>query len=401
MKSFRQHILIEDKNTHLEHVEDEVFVSYEAATNAVAFLEGVVGMLKGNASSSYNLTVKWDGAPAIFCGTDPETGDFFVGTKSVFNKTPKVNFTPADIKRNHKGDLAKKLVVALAYLSNLGIRGVLQGDMMFTNRDKKTIKLDGESYVSFRPNTITYAFPTESDIGKQINKAKIGVVFHTTYEGRSISDMKASFGADVSSLNKSKDVWVSDAEFQDVAGSATLTASETADIEGKIAEIKTSLKSAKKAIGVLGEGGTLGSFIKTYLNSQVRLGTLDLDTASLKTFIEGVFDDKIAKVKQDKTKELKEKEKQEVLAFVDKNESKLGSLFDLVDQMRGVKKDLLNKMNSINSIRTLIPTSDGFEVVNPEGYVAIDHTGKNAVKFVDRMEFSKANFTVAKDWVKG
>ena len=168
MKSFKQHILNEDRNTHLEHIEDEVLVDYESATNAVAFLEGVVDLLKGNSSSSYNLTVKWDGAPAIFCGTDPESGKFFVGTKSIFNKTPKVNYTPAELKKNHSGDLAKKLLIALAYLPNLGIRGVYQGDMMFTSSDVKNIKLDGESHISFRPNTITYAFPSESDIAKKI-----------------------------------------------------------------------------------------------------------------------------------------------------------------------------------------------------------------------------------------
>jgi hypothetical protein len=126
-----------------------------------------------------------------------------------------------------------------------------------------------------------------------------------------------------------------------------------------------------------------------------------LDIATLKIFIEGKFNDKIDKAKKEETKEAKEAKKQEVLAFVDTNSSNLESLFDLVDQMRGVKTALLNKMNSINSIRTLLPTDKGFEAVNPEGYVAIDHTGRNAVKFVDRMEFSKANFTVAKDWVKG
>tara|TARA_Y100000034_G_scaffold128186_1_gene182381 strand:+ start:115 stop:1317 length:1203 start_codon:yes stop_codon:yes gene_type:complete len=400
MRSFKQHILNEDKNTHLEHVEDEVFVSYESALNAVNFIEGVVELLKGNSDSSYNLTVKWDGAPAVFCGTDPETGKFFVGTKSIFNKTPKVNYTPGDVKKNHSGDLAKKLIVALAYLPELGIRGVLQGDMMFTSKDTKSIKLDGESHISFRPNTITYAFPEDSDVGKEIKKAKIGIVFHTTYTGKSLSTMKASFGADVHSLKRSRNVWVSGADFKDASGTATLTAQETSDLESQIGDIRSSLKSAKGAITTM-SSSLVGPFTKTYLNSQVKLGKKDLDTASLKAFVVNHFDARIAKVKKDKTKERKEQEKQDVLSAVDDNSSDIESLFDLVDQMRGVKAALLNKMNSINSIRTLLPTNDGFEVVNPEGYVAIDHTGKNAVKFVDRMEFSKANFTVAKDWVKG
>ena len=401
MKSFKQHLLTEDKNTHLEHVEDEVFASYDAAVNAVNFLEGVVDLLKGNTESSYNVSVKWDGAPAIFCGVDPENGKFFVGTKSIFNKVPKINYTPADVKKNHSGDLAKKLVIALAYLPELGIKDIIQGDMMYTKSDLFNLKMDGESHVAFKPNTITYAFPKDSEAARDILKSKMGVVFHTTYKGKKISDLKASFGVNVRSLKKSKNVWYSDADFDDVSGTATLTSKETDEMQGSIIDLKSDLKRAKKAIEMISSNVELGGLIKMYLNSQVKQGSNDIDISSLKSFITSKMESEIEKVSRETTKKAKEDKFNAILDYVDRNEMKIEAMFSLAVNMRKVKTVLVNKMNGINSVRTLLQTPDGIRAVNPEGYVAVDRSGKNAVKLVDRMEFSLANFTVAKDWVKG
>ena len=61
---------------------------------------------------------------------------------------------------------------------------------------------------------------------------------------------------------------------------------------------------------------------------------------------------------------------------------------------------VVKKLNRIRSIGTFIKTSNGFQVSNPEGYVAIDRVSGNAVKLVDRMEFSFNNFTAIKAWDK-
>ena len=127
----------QDKNTHLEHLEDDIINrGAKGGENAINFLKSVRNMLAGS-SGGVNMTVKWDGAPAIICGVNPENGKFFVGTKSVFNKTPKINYTSADIARNHPGGVGSKLQVALRELKKLGIRGILQGDCLFTGEDKK------------------------------------------------------------------------------------------------------------------------------------------------------------------------------------------------------------------------------------------------------------------------
>src|SRR6056300_1114022 len=174
-----------DKNTHLEHLEDDIINrGSDGGRNAVNFLKSVRNMLAGSASGRVNMSVKWDGAPAIIAGINPENGKFFVGTKSVFNVTPKINYTSADIRKNHSGELANKLSIALRELSKLRISGILQGDFLFSKSDLKTAKIDGENMLTFTPNTITYAVPIDSDIGKRIKRARMGIVFHTSYSGK-------------------------------------------------------------------------------------------------------------------------------------------------------------------------------------------------------------------------
>ena len=109
---------------------------------------------------------------AIFCGIDPADGKFFVATKSVFNKNPKLNKTNADIRKNHTGGLVEKLTVALSELSKLGIKGVVQGDMMYTSSDLKKTTHEGEKYITFQPNTIVYAVPEDGLSASLLRKLK-------------------------------------------------------------------------------------------------------------------------------------------------------------------------------------------------------------------------------------
>ena len=183
--------LTEAKNTHLEHLEDEIINKGVVGGNqAIAFLISLKDMLAGQSKRKMNVTVKWDGAPAIFAGTDPDNGKFFVGTKSIFNKTPKINYTVADINKNHGGGLAAKLIVALKYFPALNIPGIWQGDLLYTREDLKGSDIDGERVIMFTPNTITYTVPVRSQMAQKILASKIGVVWHTTYSGNSMSTLK-------------------------------------------------------------------------------------------------------------------------------------------------------------------------------------------------------------------
>ena len=391
--------LTEQKNLHLEHLEDELFNRGEAGVNeAIAFLKSLSEMLKGNAKSPVNVTVKWDGAPAIFTGINPENGKFFVATKSLFNKTPKINYTNADIDRNHSGGLADKLKVALASLKGLGIKGVLQGDMLYTTGDLSSQTIDGESMLTFTPNTITYAVPSNSGLASKSNSSQMGIVFHTTYSGDTIENLKASFGANVSGLKKTKKVWYQDADYRDVSGRATMTAKQERDIQNYIKGTERIVKGSKAALKKI-VNSPLKDLIKIYLNQNVRAGIDKGTAAGLAAFLGSRFDTKISSLKTDKARERVQQEKNDLMKELKRNERSLDGIFTAHYYLAQAKMLILKKLQALNTMPSFIKTDSGYKVTNPEGFVAIDRTGK-AVKLVDRMEFSRANFNVAKDWTK-
>ena len=270
MLSFKQK-LHEDTNTHLEHLEDEIINGGVAgAKTALLFLNSLKDMLSGSGSSKLVVTVKWDGAPAVFAGINPENGKFFVATKSLFNKTPKINYTNKDISDNHgSGGPVDKLKVALKHLPELEMDGIFQGDIMFTKEDLEQENIDGVTSLTFTPNTVTYAVPDDSDLASTIRKAKLGVVWHTTYKGKTIADLSASFGVNAKAFKKTKNVWFEDATLDLV--NPSMTKSEIKTIDGLIAKTKGALKLSGKFLNILKkESGkkdqfTLSALLKVFL----------------------------------------------------------------------------------------------------------------------------------------
>ena len=245
------------KNLHLEHLEDEILnFGIGGARGAINFLQSLRDMLSGSSRSSVNMTVKWDGAPAIFAGTDPSDGKFFVAKKGVFNKTPLLYKSTQEINKDSKLPQALKpaFTIALQEFSKLGIKGVLQGDLMFTSGSLESETIDGERYTTFQPNTIVYAVPKMSELEQKIKAAKIGVVWHTTYTGNTLESMKASFGVNISGLRKSKNVWMDDASYRDTSGTSTFTKTETAAVTTKLSQCGRIFKKINSA--------QLGRFLK-------------------------------------------------------------------------------------------------------------------------------------------
>ncbi len=399
--SFSQ-FLAEGKNTHLEHIEDEVWnEGSKGVQNAVRFLESVVDMLSGSSKSSLAITTKWDGAPAVFCGINPENGRFFVGTKSVFNRgTAKINYTNDDIDANHSGDLAAKLKMALQYLPKLGIRSVLQGDLMFTSDSLFDLNVDGEKMVAFRPNTITYAFPADSENAKEVKAAKIGVVFHTRYTGKSMDSMKAVFDPQVRTLNKTRDVWFRDADFKDESGTATLTASESEYADTLLSEIKSAASSLGGFIDTIQSMSQLMAVVKIYVNDMVKSGAVGGSARGLSGYFMERYSDAMDKLKTDSGKEKKRAEIEEITKFISDNADDINEVFELHELISELKILLVRKLEKIDSVGTFIQTPEGLRATAPEGFVAVDRISNKALKLVDRLEFSRANFTVAKNWVK-
>ena len=400
------------KNLPLEHIEDEIINhGVDGGRAAINFLRSLRDMLAGSARSSVNMTVKWDGAPAIFAGIDPSDGKFFVAKKSVFNINPKLYKTNAEIDADLSGALNSKFKIALAEFPKLGIKNVLQGDLMYTDDiEEKTI--EGTKYLTFQPNTIVYAVPVDSELGRVMKKSKIGVVWHTTYEGKELQDMKAKFGADTSKLRKTSSVWLDDATYKDVSGRATFNEKETDKITKVLSEVGKTfqrinapmLRNFLKLQDSL-TGNLIGASLKTFNNTKVREGQPITNpkkhAQEYVKYVEQHFQKQMDKVKTPAAKDKYKKQQQEYVREFRKHTNNLSFMILFQNLMIDAKMQIVRKLNSVKGLTdTFIRTNNGYKVTNPEGYVAIDRIKGNAVKLVDRMEFSFNNFTALKAWDK-
>lgn len=401
-----QQFISEQKNTHMTHIEDKVlYGGVDGTRQAILALRSLRDMLQGHHEGS--VSVKWDGAPAIFCGEDPRDGKFFVAKKGIFNKTPKVYKTDAEIDADTSGDLAAKLKAALRYLPELGIKGVVQGDFLFSQDDLDIQTIKGEKYVTFHPNTIVYAVPYNSDAAKRIMKAKIGIVWHTTYTGRDFESMKASYGVDVSKFRASANVWSQDAMLRDMTR-VTMSKRDTEAVNQLLSQAgKLFNQIAGSTLRELGNNPELAGYIETYNNTFVRAGQIIADpvkhTDGLIKWIEARFQKEIDARKTEAGKTTVSKKLQDVLSFFSPhNKQSLIRMFELQQVIVLAKLKLINTLNKMQEIDTFVKTSTGFKVTGAEGYVAIDKLGGDAVKIVDRLEFSHNNFSanILKGWDK-
>lgn len=398
--------LEEQKNVHMEHLEDNVLNGgVKGARESINFLRALRDALSGDATKPINATVKWDGAPAIFAGRDPSDGKFFVAKKGIFNKNPKVYKTSQEVDADTSGDLALKLKTALESLEGMKVEGVVQGDFLFTQNDLKKETIDGENYIVFHPNTIAYAVPADSALGKKIRTSRMGVVWHTQYRGTSFENMKASYGVDVNKLGKISGVWMIDANYSDVSGSATMTREETQEVTMHLQLAGTSFnKIQSKYLNAISENEDLLTLMKTYHNSRIREGQ---EITNPGMHARGLVNYIIAKEKQEIAKRKTQRGQDQFKAKFDPVKrwavntplQQITAIYELQMHLVHTKKLIINKMNKAAKLKTFLKTSRGFRITGEEGYVAIDHLSGNAVKLVDRLDFSYANFS--KDVIKG
>lgn len=403
----------EDKNTHLDHAEELVFMQgTEGIKRAVGTFTKLLNTLDGEGGGDA-ITTKWDGSPAVFAGTDPEDGKFFVGTKGVFAQKAKLNKSPEDIETNHpdttkndepvsKAGLRSKLNSSLEHLKDLGIEGVLQGDLLFTKGDLKQVNIEGKPHLAFKPNTITYVVPADSETAKEMQAADIGIVFHTSYSGNSMDEMKATFGFDASKLRPSKNVWFTDARIKDVSGQVQLSKENSAKIRSAIKELSSMSVDANtfKALNQKIGGIELVNAIKAHANAPIRSGQAleqDADKFAQEFLValEQKFDDAVAKLKtgpEGKAGQAKLAAKSQVSDIINNNKKQIADMYKAYLKTEAVKMMFQKKMKNIKAIDSFIEQPDGsLKVTDPEGFVIVDHIGR-AMKIVDRLEFSAANF---------
>ena len=393
---------IKTPSIHIEHLEDLIFNSgYVGAQAALNYVESLRAMLAEGTGTTTQLTVKWDGAPAIICGIDPSDSKFFIGTKSVFAKgEPKRCKNAADIDKWYSAqpELATKLLSALQHLPKLGIGGVIQGDLMFTEGDVSTVSINDEDCYVFTPNTITYAVPVDSNLGKRIAKAKLGIIFHTSYEGTSLETMKANYGVNVGSLHQTSAVWFDDATYKDYTGIASLTPSENASIQKQIASATATMEKIGQArFDIILNNKDFARSIKPFINQMVRQGEqvgepmqflqkfVDYYNDELMKGIEDLTGGIAGRAAQARLVKIKEKEQ-----WVADNANNLLVILATYKRVIELKHALMRKLQQVDSIGTFQKTNDGYKVTAPEGFVAIGHDG-GAIKLVDRLEFTRTN----------
>ena len=394
------------KNTHLEHLEDNILNGgSQGGKEAVAFLRSLGDMLDQGMADT-RVTVKWDGAPAIICGVNPENEKFFVGTKSVFNKVnPKISYSEEDVDSMYPpGQLAEKLKDAYKYLSQLSISNVIQGDLLFTD-DKYEAVIGGDNCIAFQPNTIVYAVPKDSEIGKKIESAKFGIVFHTSYEGRSLDAMSASFGN--IGVQGNSNVFVTSSDFKNASGEANMSAAEKTVYTNLVNKTEGSLKQASRFLDMMKTNDmnkfSLNIMFKTFFNRYVRQGKSLVGARNtardFAQYFSSALDKEIGTKKMKATKDKYLEFKNKGLKFISDNQQSIYMTVASYMNLQAAKNFMISKLQKVNTFGTFLRTPDGYRVTAPEGFVAI-RSGR-ALKLVDRLEFSRANFTADKNWDKG
>ena len=389
---------------HLEHLEDEMLnYGIRGCHAAVSFLQELQKML-GQQESSGFMQTKWDGAPSVICGTDPKSGLFFVGTKSVFAKTqPKLCFTDQQIDEWYDGDLAEKLKFSLMYFSELDIKGVIQGDLMFTNSTIKTEVINKERLYTFRPNTITYGIPVDHPIGKAAGRAKIGVVFHTHYTGDDLPTMQARAGADVKGSENAL-VIKNDTPMDRVGFS-----------KQEMTKFKNHIKLIDKMCHISGDfldelvvlTGTTGdkkfhiaSYLKQFFNNEIKnartITNVEDAMYNMLNFYGDKMEKELAKIKTVANLTKKRKLVYDSQLYVEANKDKFKAMLSLYKELQTVKQMVIDKLDHLEEFRTYVQTEKGYKVTTPEGYVL--HKDGSMIKFVNRLEFAYNNFTLQKQW---
>jgi hypothetical protein len=352
-----------------------------------------------------SVSVKWDGAPAVVCGTNPDNGQFFVGTKSVFAQAAKINYTKKDIARNHGTDeLGQKLLKCLVHLKKLNIQGVVQGDLLYTDEDITRKNIDGKPHLTFTPNTITYAVPEGSKLSKQIDEAKVGIIFHTTYVGDTLAGMNAQGGADVSSFAQSPDVFFDNATYKDVSGSAKFTDDETKQFYNSIEKLETLLNGVPRDLAsVLGQNNDFVPMFQMYINAMVKQGKLPSNVnqflQGFKKFYADRMQQQMSGLKAQKALQLRQDKIKQMPVFLNRAKKPLQAMLTFYKAVQQMKMFVLKKMNQAMAIGSFSQTDSGLVVTEPEGFVAVDKSG-NAVKLVDRLGFSRRNLTAVSKFKK-
>lgn len=370
----------EEKLTHLEHAEDHVInAGHEGFAHSYNNLMDVHNKLSGHKNDT-RVTMKYDGSPSVIFGRNPDNGKFFVASKSAFNAQPKINYTPEDIERNHghAPGLVSKLKSALEHLPKVTPReGVYQGDIMHTSGDVGYA--NGRAH--FTPNTIRYSTPADSAHGRKALNSKIGIAVHTAYRGPTLPDMKAEYAPKLNEFGSHPDVHMISTQHD--LGKVKYTPKQQAEFKKHIdAASKTFAETPKESYKAI-EPHTL--HMKTYINHTVRNGTTPNHKDFVK-YLESQKEKDVGSVKTPAAQERKRATHNDRITQVVRDKPHFDKIFAMHGHLQQAKDVLTHALSSHSEFDHSI----GGKKAKPEGFVVVRNN--RPTKFVDRAEFSKANF---------
>jgi hypothetical protein len=370
------------KLKHIHHAEDRpLFHGAKGFEHAKGALTQSHEHIKSGSKSTH-LTMKYDGSPAIVFGHHPETGKFFVASKSAFNKNPKINYTHEDIKKNHghAPGLMDKLHASLNHLKKIAPKtGVYQGDLMYTHDDLKHHK---NGKVSFTPNTITYTGHGEE--AQKIKDSKIGVVVHTQYHGKTAASLKADPHPDLHNFAAHKDVWTKHPEHD--TSNVHYSEHDQEEFHKHIAAAQKIHDTHKKTMYRTTEphGGESGH-LATYINQTVRTDEKP-SAEGLKKHITDKYNKAIEKLKTPASQGRRQAELSSHTKHIDAHKKDYENLLKMHKHLQQAKDVLVNNLNQhTGGLEHHIDS----KATDPEGYV-VHHAGE-PTKLVNRKEFAKAN----------
>lgn len=372
------------KLKHIHHAEDRPLMhghqGFEHAHGALMHAHEHTKAGKNNSS----LTMKYDGSPAVVYGHHPESGKFFVASKSAFNKNPKLNYTHDDIQKHHghAPGLVDKLGAALTHLPKVAPKkGVYQGDLMHSKTDVHHDEKKGTA--SFKPNTISYT--AHGDEAKKVKDSHVGIVTHTQYHGKDLGSMHAKPLESDKGFKQHSDV------YQKSASHDTSKVNYPASAQKKF---QTHMDAAKKIHDEHGHkmynavhpshSGDAGH-LATYINSTVRTGEKP-SAQGLQKHIASHYEKQASKVKTEKSQSAKRAEGSSQVSHIEKNKEHYTNLLNMHGHLQNAKNTLVKHLETHEG--GLEHHIDG-KKSKPEGFVV--HHDNQPTKLVNRAEFARSN----------
>jgi len=385
MKSFKNFLNEEAeegaKLKHITHAEDRPLLhgskGFEHAYNA---LNQAHEHIKSGSKSSA-LTMKYDGSPAVVFGHNPENKKFFVASKSAFNVNPKINYTHADIVKNHSHapGLMEKLHASLNHLKKIVPHtGVYQGDLMYTEGDKK----ENKKGISFTPNTITYTAKGEK--ADKIRKSKLGVIVHTQYHGNDLKTMSADSHPDLHNFKSHPDVWHESPNHD--TKQIHYSDSDQKEFINHMAQARKIHDTNKNVMYKSTEPHRgEGNHLEKYINHTVRTDEVP-SAEGLINHIKNKYKKASEKLKTPAAQSRKESEGKSHEQHIEKNKEHYNNLLKMHHHLQQAKNILVQNLEQHEG--GLEHHIEG-KRSKPEGFV-VNHAGE-PTKLVNRKEFAKAN----------